>query len=183
MLKKLARLADHLDKLGKLEEANYVDDIIKKISSDQMSLFPSEASKSETVINTSASKLAEMLVRGSLVSESDDARMLSDSIKNILNANPEVSEALWKAVSASTIKEEADEDAGEAMTKFPPGYLHFYLSDGETPFRVEEEGSRWEGARSYPLIVSMKQEYKLGQEIVEEGNTFIITEEGKAVLK
>lgn len=181
MLKKLARLADHLDKLGRSEEANYIDDMMSKFSSDQTSPLPSLDLDPEPKNFTA--KLAEMLVRGSSITESDDGRMLLDNIKNILDANPEVAEVLWSAVSASSIKEEADEEPEDSVVKFPPGYLHFYLSDGETPFIIEEKGSRWEGARSYPLVVNMKEEYEKGKEIQQEGHTFIVTEKGKAVLK
>jgi hypothetical protein len=38
MLKKLATLADHLDKVGKLEEANYVDALMQKIAGAQLDL-------------------------------------------------------------------------------------------------------------------------------------------------
>jgi hypothetical protein len=38
MLKKLATLADHLDKVGKLEEANYVDALMQKIAGTQLDL-------------------------------------------------------------------------------------------------------------------------------------------------
>lgn len=198
MLSKLAKLADHLDKSGFLSEADYVDELMHKISAEtpQLSLFSESPPTSQP--NAEAYEIANALIKGSKVVSVKDKDSLVSNLVGVISSFPglakSILEVLNKALEEDIVSEFATEEeevpsqvpsdpeyatAGESVgvgrTPFPSNirkqeYIPLYEKDGSTPYIAIEEGDRTQSGSRYHLKIPQKPEYIPGETIVSGGD-------------